>query len=612
MKLNTELKLPGWKVEIDFSKLEVYNVEFKQVRASNYLLDLFNRGEFKAQYPFGLFYEDNKVYYFKSEENTLNKEFLLINRDFGIIKSKCKKKIPISAIPLLIHTKISQLLENQGYIKPFNIRGCLGKYSKGILSNHNKKKILSKESTGLKIDYYICPAEKFDYAVLNKSEILISYLPKYEIFDEGLSLPQDPFTQVRLQETDIWNDEVFLTPQRFLDRYNKISEILLEKFDDNAFKNLTELNKYKSTFIPHPQTISINNNISKIDKNEIFSTKVQEKLRSLKINLKIDIFVENSIKENKSIKNFLESFKQRGFETEAFHFYQRNSIFNNIFLENQNNKVFIIDSDLSGNDYFYNLIKSRAKKNNKMIQSSSIIEEKGNWEEIIDSVILSLFSRNNYKSLFEIPYYIFNQIYSLYYMRDFDFRLNFLFLGNLDFKSLKYAFQYRILPWENNYKNIGEKLINELKPNSCIIFEKNNIPKNLYSYLLEKISNCTIITIDRFNGRIFEIKEKKCKIPYNGSYIKIADGKYLLITTGKPEYLNIKRGLPNPLLIEIINNESLEEIDILKTIYYRSFINLETSQKNLYPYILHQLKKISYNYNIKNQRVKIKEGLIKI
>ena len=54
-------------------------------------------------------------------------------------------------------------------------------------------------------------------------------------------------------------------------------------------------------------------------------------LLALKINLKIDIFVENSIKENKSIKNFLESFKQRGFETEAFHFYQRNSIFNNIF-----------------------------------------------------------------------------------------------------------------------------------------------------------------------------------------------------------------------------------------------------------------------------------------
>ena len=96
------------------------------------------------------------------------------------------------------------------------------------------------------------------------------------------------------------------------------------------------------------------------------------------------------------------------------------------------------------------------------------------------------------------------------------------------------------------------------------------------------------------NCRIFQLRSNKVSLPKNGLFIKVNKSQeYLLTTTGLPDTSEEKRGLPNPIFIQIYGKYSEE---ILQLIYDLTFYNPYYFHKTNLPFVMTMLNEFNiYN-----------------
>src|SRR5271157_1146982 len=126
-----KLLFPGWYFDINVDLLEFYKIEFRQSKQSSYLVDLTFRGEYISSHPFGLFEDSNQLIVILKPQ-IVNDFNLQIGDNFGELKEEVTPNIvSTTGLKVLLKTTLDFIMFDLGYEKPFNTRGCLGKYSKG-------------------------------------------------------------------------------------------------------------------------------------------------------------------------------------------------------------------------------------------------------------------------------------------------------------------------------------------------------------------------------------------------------------------------------------------------------------------------------------------------
>lgn len=621
-KLN--LRLFGWHLKLKLSDLEVYKIIFRQVTESErkkYLIIKFKRGEYDSKSPFGIFFDSNQLYYVKSKK-VLKNEYIVIDKDYGEVgKNIIKQDIKKDGISLLVKTYIDHILHKEGYLKPYNSRGCLGKYSKGVLSKREIKSCISKEETGLEKDYFISPAENFDLVFINENELFIIYLPRFIVFDEGFSLPQSPNVQYKIQNTSTWLRTVFQSYEKFHDRFLDLDKILRIKFKQwNFIESIELIEDFNFSRINRPEKILLKDKIVEIEGDTNFKSQLSHLLTKINLNISNQILMEDSLDEFPIISEFINDFKKRNLNhQEEIEKFDRSIFYGNYIPKNNSDTItFILNNKNPGNEYYYNLIKTNLTLPNKIVNYKTIEKNRDKWDDIINSIILSLYARFYNKALYNIPIDFYEKIISLNFIMDFNYEIKVLFYGIYDLTNNRIIFKSELLPWDIKDEDVLTRIkeLNVDGEKSCFLLDSNALITKILKKNFKDFK-ADIIRIKKLNGRIFETSDDSIINLDNGVYIKLTDKKFLLITTGYPEYIfdnkdNLNKnigGLPNPLYIKL-DLKNTNYSTALKLIYHHSFVNLETTSKNLYPYILHYVMSMPYYYNLKKNQILLEEHLL--
>lgn len=606
----SEIIFPGWRFSSSEEKLYGYQIIFNQLQSYEDLESKILRGEYFSEVPFGLQKSGSNYTILFTKKYSKRLISIKIGDNFGVIKKRIMTPFKIKPIGIktLLKTAFDIVLNENGFKKPYHIRGCLGKYSKGILSKRADNIFLKKSETGLDQDYYIAPAVQIDIFYLKrKNEFFISFLPKFEVFTTDFQLPLNELKKQILFENKLFQKIIKKEPEDYFKEFIIINKNITNSSIIKPFFDISPIKPFKLNMLLRPNNFKIKNNVQKlenVDKQNIPEF-LQLKMRSVRLP-NIRLYIECELTGNEKIKEFLDYLKKnRLIKILSTKNFERNSRFmSNI--EKTKDPILIIMNKPSKkrNDYFYSILKNSKKRNKKIITSQNIIEGSFyDWEGIINSINLSLFYRQTQKSLIHLEFENLKQysnIYSFNFVEDFQYFIKILYSGCYDLNSNIYKFYINYFPWryENSHiiqtirKNVNERTL-------FLLF--TDFHQDKFNELLTDQNEEAIIVISRLKGKLIEKNDNCFYNPKSGSYIQLSKNTFILITTGYPDLRSNSDKVfnPVPLRIEFLNfSEDIVFVKLLNHLYLHTFCNLLTTSKNQLPEIINVLKKLPSKYNL--------------
>ncbi|KKN05853.1 hypothetical protein LCGC14_1083140 [marine sediment metagenome] len=226
--------VPGWIVSIKKSELIKYFIRLKYEQSIDSLSYYILKGEHNLNIPFGLYKKDNNTYgIILRKDEILNKKCFLIGSNvisiLEIDNSDWKTSEDIG-IRIFLKNYIEYLItsNNADYTPSNLVKTYLGQYSKGRISKREKPIEVMESEFPYKVKFKLCEAEEFGVTKIAKDRYLISYVPRFEIFDDILQLPQNEYTHV----FEEWQEKMARKVKNVYDRFNPINEIIKKAIRD--------------------------------------------------------------------------------------------------------------------------------------------------------------------------------------------------------------------------------------------------------------------------------------------------------------------------------------------------------------------------------------------
>jgi len=630
--------IPGWKLQISTEEIETYHIKLKYPQSLETLHFYIKKGDSNAKFPYSVFKLNDKNFGLITLKNLeLKKSSFLIRSNL----IKVKKRISFDRwdeinrqtlgifVKQLLEMFIAQNFEH--YSTSYEVKTYLGQYTKGRISNRKNPIDKIKSDFPYKAIYNLCEAEEFDVIPLKKDIYLITYVPRHEIFDEFLNLPQSDYIRNKIFEE--WNKIYYHNIPRFIKRFNKINEIIEKSLkNQKILKLLMKLPTFSEQEIKYPTLLNENSR-----NKEIFSFREnynREILNVINSNSRIDIciIIDKTIdigdEQLKKIDDFIIYLRK---------VYTIKKIINLVLVEDKKsekeipledlesltgNLVILLNNLEQGSSYIYREIKERVQAINKIITFKTIInlKENSDFQNISGSIFLSLNYRKNRNLLIGLneEYY---PLMAFSLIKNFEKNYSVIFSSSIIDK--KFEIRNKFLPFfdiENDIelkkeviyfiKNELRELKEKNKDTDIIVIFKNSFDiKNLLLDSIQDISGINLVQIKDTSFKMFKINNDKLenvKIPNNGTFITLNNNKLqdkpeiCLLTNGIPD--QPEKGTPNPLLLQILRSNDISMVDIINSIYYHTFLHPTSFSKSNLPieyHLLNNIWKISENRLIK-------------
>ncbi|MHA1878644.1 MAG: hypothetical protein ACTSUC_19545 [Promethearchaeota archaeon] len=600
------LYAPGWKIEVR-SDLKIFITKCKFIGddyGESYYRTAFRNGDFLYSQKFGLL-KENDNYYIATFQPP--KGIVKIEKSYMKTLNTTSKEISIKnlienhpeTVSEILYSEIIDLLIEEGYNSPIKTRGFLGRKSKGILSNRGTDTVVINNFNNSKRNFNICEAETFRLGYDKDNDIfLVIYNPRYEIYEKDFLLSQLEIKKGLLEK----NKKLFLmNPKKIIERYRKI-DTLIKKLKERSSLikeiNNTLPNDFKSGIIEMPKLVSRNGKKIEFKTVDEFSKKIKETFM-----FELD-FIDKSeigVLFDKTIpipKTLIESINSFGFKTKIFHFNLKKKFSESLNKIDTKLIFYIINDNLQNSNAGYHYFKEKMDELeliNKVIRYTTI--ENKNEKEVLDVVRLSLLGllyRKTKEPFWKLLNNPFDFTISITKTTRWNGYINILSITidlpekRVNFGGLKLRNDFSFLEIYNDLDNIftgkslGGKRINIIAKYNA----KDEHINEIMNWFKKKGALVTYSEVsERDEGRIFTYDENGNFLkPKPGSHIKISDdnkfAEFLLITSNVSnekkydfEGDSDQIGFPQPLRIKIESKNKVEQINVLKNIFWRTFIH---------------------------------------
>lgn len=644
------ISIPGWIVSVDTRKLILYKIKLKYPQTIGSLSYYIEKGENNATFPFGIHKDDENILYIilrKEEQISYDSCILVGSNVISILKEDKKDFDDYTEIDLTIFLKCYiEFLITTNLIEytPANlVKTYLGQYSKGRISNRLKPIDNFEFDFPYNVNFKLCEAEEFGIVQIDKNRFLITYVPRFEIYDDLLNLPQNEYTREVL--FDKWKQKMILSSKDIIKRFNSLNFKLLDIFNYQNILNIENKKTpvFNERYFSYPNfelkyenpDVLGKKSFSEIYFNEILNYMLKERNSKLTIVFdltttfeyikeieeffisimkfftidKIVFLIPTKQNEPDNIKIFDNFIKKYEFKFTSLLYSEIEKI------ESDYPVIFIINNLVSGYQYLYSEFKKNFNSINKVIHLKTIIKE-GNKDLLIGLLFLSLNFRK-YRNFLLIDSSDIKPLISFLIQKDFENKFTYIVCSYINSIG-KFIFKTKLIPlisYNQDDENLSKEMLqfvhecledirSEFKNQSLIIFFKNSwdilniidegikITKDFDDYSLVILQNIPL--------KIFTSNENL--IPENGAYLSFCNTKnklYILLSNGgvdKPEM-----GTPNPLIFKIINNSKMSENEIINIIYSHSFYHPYSFSKPNLPieyYLLYNFLKLPLHKKI--------------
>ncbi|KKL98183.1 hypothetical protein LCGC14_1826960, partial [marine sediment metagenome] len=585
--------IPGWFGKINLQKFIFYRVDLSKPTLKTSTLNYYiKKGEYKSEFPFGIFKQDNLFYIISNCEDLVGKR-IIINRVILILNEIIKNNFDFQnehiqeSIGIFLHTFFEITFVNHlGFQKPINTRTFLGKFSKGKLVNRNLlEKKITIDLNGKKKIIEIYPALNFE-VFLNEDLFYLTIVPNYEIYNDIFGLPFNKNIIPILNEDEEYISTVFHTPDKFIERFNKINEKIINTLKNHKlFIKIEKNSTFSGNLIAYPKNFDLLNKGLSIEflNTEPFEKQIYNILRECGFLEKIDIIVAIDV-YNKSFEQdqYLKEYLKRLLDFPLF------NIEKVIELEKikdfpndlKSNLLIILNDKEKGWEFLYTYVKS-LKVISKAIKLSTLL--KIDYDDYhFFTIWLSFFYRKSSKLVWRYNSFPFEKIYAIHIFLDFisdEYIINISILNSKTPTINEFSEKFFLLPEETlieKLKIIYTELNMNVDKSTLFLLEDGQFSQEIITSV-ENQTNLVKISYPR--ARILKKGEESTLYPSNGFFLKLFKSKmeYLLITTGYPDLP--EKGLPNPLKITFYSN-FFDEQTILKSIFYLTFMQTESFEKS--------------------------------
>ena len=618
------LLIPGWEGKIKDEPLFLTQCRIINDYGEEYIHSKIRSGDFLSSYPFGIIKKDNNY-----SVLTLDRPNDAIKIEYSsIVPNDCSESVStyetIERFPLavseLIFTSLVELLCSNGFTRPIETRGFLGRQSKGIISNRQNpidSYQLSWQDT--KRNFSLCPAEIVRVSLFAKErKFFLTYHPRFEIFEDDFFLPQ--YADVREELMDNWHSTILMNPEKVTQRLQGVSPIITKLKGINRIIQdiaISSAGHLEEGLIKFPKLKSVGREVIQGTSSDEISEKLQNTFKKeLKLFIKLRILIiadDSEKKRNRTILARLRAkLKELGVETVSVDFDPAKHL-NETFFSSTNAHdaiLYILDNDLNGSDGRYSIFKDLMFKlvyPNKVIRYLTLHDK--NEDEFSQIILLNLlgflyrFSRTHVWTLCDELY---DLTIAISETRRFNAYVEILSASlfysgkrkNVGALKLRNEEQKDYLYLDGLKKEIKDVFSDSLQNKKILVLvdseDFSELIKEFIDWLNEFKAEPLLVEIfERDEGRILEKHETEKNgfmAPNPGSYVKIGETKYfsdyLLVTTEQENESNIetdendtrnigkkKLGLPRPLRVRIYSTEMLDHIRALKYIFWNTFLH---------------------------------------
>lgn len=633
--------VPGWIVSVKKTELIKYFIKLKYEQSIDSLSYYILRGEHNLEIPFGLYKNDNNTCGIILRKNEiLNKKCFLIGSNvisiLEIDNSDWKTSEDIG-IRIFLKNYVEYLitLNNADYTPSNLVKTYLGQYSKGRISKREKPIDVIEFEFPYKVKFKLCEAEEFGVIKIAKDRYLISYVPRFEIFDDILQLPQNEYTHV----FEEWQEKMARKAKNVYDRINPINEIIKKairdqeiividnentpQFEDNTCFypkfNLKAKNMESPGLIRFSE-LYFNEIMYRMTKNEKLKlTIILDLMSSQELDDKIHLFFRN-IQKFFEIENFFIIVKSKKNTADINKDIQKlkNSLNCQIIsisyteldtLNSYSRILFIIDNNVPGFEFLYSEFKKIIKPTNKVLQTKTILEE--DKEDLLFGLFYLSFLFREEKVNDLIIQNEFKPLISFYFQKDFEYQYTFLVSSFIQ-PNRKYIVKKKLIPsidyYEDN-QDLDDEIVafftenlqdiyNQFPDKNIVIFFKNswNLKKYIDQSLdqIENKLNFSPVILQNIPIKLFN-SDTLSDIPKNGTFATFGSDcnkTIVLLTNGGVD--RPKRGTPNPIVFNLSEESQEKELEIITTIFIHSFYHPTSFSKPNLPIEYHLFKDLLY------------------
>ncbi len=633
--------VPGWIVSIKKSELIKYFIRLKYEQSIDSLSYYILKGEHNLNIPFGLYKKDNNTYgIILKKDEILNKKCFLIGSNvisiLEIDNSDWETSEDIG-IRIFLKNYIEYLItsNNADYTPSNLVKTYLGQYSKGRISKREKPIEVMESEFPYKVKFKLCEAEEFGVTKIAKDRYLISYVPRFEIFDDILQLPQNEYTHV----FEEWQEKMARKVKNVYDRFNPINEIIKKAIRDQEIIIIDNENtpQFEDNKCSYPKFNLKAENIERLGLirfSEIYFNEIMyRKTKNEKLRLIIILDLMSSQELDDKIHLFLLNI-QRFFELEKFFIIVKskknsadisksiqklkNSLNCQIIsisytelniLNSYSRILFIINNNVPGFEFLYSEFKKIVKPTNKVLHIKTILEE--DKEDLLFGLLYLSFLFREEKLNDLIIQNEIKPLISFYFQKDFEYQYTFLASSFIQLNG-KFIVKKKLIPsidyYEDN-QDINNEIVafltenfqdiyNQFPDKNIVIFFKNSwdLKKYIDQSLdqIENKQNFSQAILQNIPIKLFN-SDTSSDIPKNGTFVTFGldcNKTIVLLTNGgvdKP-----MRGTPNPIVFNLLEDSQEKELEIITTIYFHSFYHPTSFSKPNLPIEYHLFNDLLY------------------
>jgi hypothetical protein len=577
----------GWIPKFDTSDWKKYRIKFKSLYSENLNKRYIERGEYRSNYPFDLKFKDDATYVFSKSSLDL----LTISNNPAIEINELDS-FPIEFEPsgIFAITTLFDKLKSIGYERPIQARSFLGR-SKGYASMRNQS-VFQKDvnQAGISIPLSVFISESFELVGREKNADVILYDPRHEITDLRLGFASKGLIPEEILE----KKELQRTITTVLDRYESIHNYL-EKSSTEAIE-FTKIEPMALSLIPRPNLLLPDGSELPLSSEPLrsFSSFMTENVHGLYDEFSIGIAIENTNLTNekrKLVDNFVETINRwLKHEITVIEFDVNN-------LDDIQYKfetlIVVLDDFIPGHSYIHRLIKKEMKCPTKMINLSTL--------EVVDESLLAILwlslrfrLKNTLFQTLPDPKPVIGLSHSMV-MRGEYYLLSGILMINDEIRSRRELF-HRTSTFEIDYDDIIQNFLKSLFEGetieNCIAIYSDNITIGPSIARISKDVGFTSLHIRSSNSIMLQQSNNELKLPIDGQCTPLSETQFLLMTNGIPNEPHI--GIPNPILLEIMNFGGLELKDILNSLYAQTYLHPCSLQKTKLPFPLFLSEKNAY------------------